>query len=334
VTAAVDQNVAPLWPGGPVKLAPHGLPRNQWLGVRKRGIGGSDVGGILGLDPRNSPLSVYMDKRGELPDDDSGEAAEWGNLLEPVVAAKWAGDHHMHVWSPGVLAHPDRPWQIANPDRLFLDPQQAVGPDKPVWEKGEAPTGLLEVKTTNQYLDSDWDPDADRMPDRARLQVQHYLDVTGLRLAHVACLVGGQQLKVFVETYDAELAEMLRDACDRFWHDNVLAGRPPAVDGSQATADLLGRLYDVPVEDVTVLDPAEIGPLVREREAAKAELKTAEARVRLAENRLKDLLGNHQVGVVDGAPVVTWKQQERAGYEVGPTTFRALRIPKRALEIL
>jgi putative phage-type endonuclease len=327
VTAVVDQDVAPLWPGGPVKLAPHGLPRNQWLGVRKRGIGGSDVGGILGLDPRNSPLSVYMDKRGELPDDDAGEAAEWGNLLEPVVAKKWAADHHLHVWSPGVLAHPDRPWQIANPDRFYLDPNA-----RPASEP--QPDGLLEVKTTNQYLDSDWDPDADRMPDRARLQVQHYLDVTGLRLAHVACLVGGQQLKVFVETYDAELAEMLRDACDRFWHDNVLAGRPPAVDGSQATADLLGRLYDVPVEDVTVLDPAEIGPLVREREAAKDELKTAEARVRLAENRLKDLLGNHQIGVVDGTPVVTWKQQTRASYVCAESTFRVLRVPKRALEIL
>lgn len=326
MTTVVDRDVAPLWPGGPVKLAPHGLPRNQWLGVRKRGIGGSDVGGILGLDERNSPLSVYMDKRGELPDDDAGEAADWGNLLEPVVAHKWATDQGQHIWSPGVLAHPDRPWQIANPDRFYLDPRAERAVEKP--------DGLLEVKTTNQFLDSDWDPDADRMPDRARLQVQHYLDVTGLQRAHVACLVGGQKLKVFTETYDAELAEMLRDACTRFWHDHVLAGKPPAIDGSKATTDLLGRLYDVPVDDITVLNPSEVAPLIREREAAKAEVKAAEARVRLVENRLKDLLGEHQVGVVDGTPVVTWKQQERAGYEVAPTTFRALRIPKRALEIL
>jgi putative phage-type endonuclease len=326
VTAVVDDVLAQLWPGGPVKLAPHGLPRPQWLGTRKRGIGGSDVGAILGLDPRTSPLAVYMDKRGELPDDDAGEAAEWGNLLEPVVAAKWAADHDMHVWTPGVLAHPDRQWQIANPDRFFLDPRA----DRTT----EIPDGLLEVKTTNQYLDGDWDPDSDRMPDRARLQVQHYLDVTGLRLAQVACLVGGQRLKVFTETYDAELAEMLRDATSRFWHDHVLAGNPPALDGSQATTDLLGRLYDVPTEDIAVLDPAEVRPLLLARAEAKAAVKAAEEHERLIDNQLKALLGERQVGVVDGTPVLTWKQQTRASYVCAESTFRVLRVPKRALEAL
>jgi len=327
MTATLDRAVEPLWPGGPVKVAPHGLPRNQWLGTRKQGIGGSEVGAILGLDERTSPLAVYMDKRDELPDDDAGEAAEWGNLLEPVVAAKWAGDHRMHVWSPGVLAHPDRPWQIANPDRFFLDPHARPASDP-------QPDGLLEVKTTNQYLDGDWDPDADRMPDRARLQVQHYLDVTGLRLAHIACLVGGQTLKVFTETYDAELAEMLRAACDRFWHDHVLAGHPPPIDGSKATTDLLGRLYDVPTEDIAVLNPSEVRPLVEARIAAKAAVKAAERHEALIDNQLKALLGERQVGVVDGKPVLTWKQQTRAAYQASESTFRVLRVPKGALDAL
>ncbi|MCU1592455.1 MAG: hypothetical protein JWP11_3711 [Frankiales bacterium] len=328
MTAVLDQDVQPLWTGGPIALAPHGLSRDLWLGVRKRGIGGSDVGAILGVDDRNSALTVYMDKRGELPDNDAGEAAEWGNLLEPVVAAKWAADHDLHIWSPGVLAHPDRPWQIANPDRLFIDDKPDVAGDGQV----VAPDGLLEVKTANQYLDADWDPDADRMPDRARLQVQHYLDVTGLRVAHVACLVGGQRMKTFIETYDVELAEMVRDACDRFWHENVLAGRPPAIDGSRATTDILGRLYEVPTEDIAVLDPAEVGPLLRARVGAKAAVKAAEAEAALIDNQLKALLGTRQVGVVDGTPVVTWKQVDRAGYQVAPTTFRQLHVPKRALE--
>ncbi len=325
---AVDARPLPLWPGGPVRLAEHGLPRDQWLDVRRQGIGGSDVGAILGLSPYASPLTVYMDKRGELPDDDAGEAAEWGNLLEPVIAAKWAGDRGQYTWQPGVLAHPDRPWQIASPDRFYCPHSD------PGWHVGRVPQGLLEVKTANQYLDGDWDPDSDRMPDRARLQVAHYLDVTGLPVAQVACLIGGQRLKVFTETYDVELAEMVRDACDRFWHDHVLPGRPPAIDGSKATTDLLGRLYEVPTEDVAVLDPAEVRPFVLARADAKTAVKAAEEREREIDNRLKALLGERQVGVVNGRPVVTWKQQTRAAYECPASTFRVLRVPKGALDVL
>jgi putative phage-type endonuclease len=326
VTTVVEGDLAPLWPGGPVALAPHGLPRKQWLGTRKRGIGGSDVGGILGLDPRNSPLSVYMDKRGELPDDDAGEAAEWGNLLEPVVAQKWADDRDKYLWSPGVLAHAERPWDLANPDRLYDSVPFTVGDGRP--------EGGLEVKTANQYLGDDWDPDSDRMPARARLQVQHYLGVTGLDTFDVAALIGGQCLRVFTERRDDELIAMVQTATERFWHDHVLPGVPPPIDGSQATTDLLGRLYEVPTEDIAVLDPAEVRPLLLARVDAKAAVKAAEEHERLIDNQLKALLGERQVGVVDGQTVLTWKQQHRAGFEVAPTSFRVLRVPKRALDAL
>lgn len=327
---AVDQQTR-AWPGGPVQLEPHGLPREQWLAVRRRGIGGSDVGAIFGLDPYNSPLSVYMDKRGELDDNDAGEAAGWGNLLEPVVADVWAGGHGAYAWQAGVLAHPDRTWQLANPDRLFVTAGAGQLADRMASGR---PDGLLEVKTTSAWLTEDWDADTGRMPDRARLQIQHYLDVTGLREAHVACLVGGQRLVVFGESYDAELAEMIRNAAGRFWHEHVLAGNPPPVDGSRATRDLLGRLYEVAVDDVAVLDPDEVRPLLLARAEAKQLARDAAEAVDAVENALKDLLREHQVGVVDGRPVVTWKSQHRAAHTVAASTFRKLHVPKKALDAL
>ena len=50
-------------------LAPSGLPREEWLKVRRTGIGGSDVAAILGMDHNRGPLHVYLDKRGELPEE-------------------------------------------------------------------------------------------------------------------------------------------------------------------------------------------------------------------------------------------------------------------------
>ena len=39
--------------------------RESWLRERRRGIGGSDIGAILGLNKYRSPLDVYLDKIGD-----------------------------------------------------------------------------------------------------------------------------------------------------------------------------------------------------------------------------------------------------------------------------
>lgn len=39
-----------------------GITREEWLKMRKSGIGGSDAGAIFGLNPYSSPINVYQDK--------------------------------------------------------------------------------------------------------------------------------------------------------------------------------------------------------------------------------------------------------------------------------
>ena len=38
-----------------------GMEREEWLRLRKGGIGGSDAGAVCGLNPYSSPMSVYWD---------------------------------------------------------------------------------------------------------------------------------------------------------------------------------------------------------------------------------------------------------------------------------
>jgi len=67
------------------------LTRDQWLSLRKIGIGGSDAGAILGVNKWKTPFQVYMDKVEQLDEDDStiSEAAYWGNELEDLVAKEF-----------------------------------------------------------------------------------------------------------------------------------------------------------------------------------------------------------------------------------------------------
>ncbi len=59
---------------------------------RRAGIGGSDVGSIMGANPYCSPIQVYKEKVGELPPPSMNFAMEWGSRLEDVVCIKYAED--------------------------------------------------------------------------------------------------------------------------------------------------------------------------------------------------------------------------------------------------
>lgn len=72
------------------------LSRNEWLQLRKNGIGGSDAGAICGLNPYASPLSVYMDKTGGLEEKEDNEAMRQGRDLEEYVARRF----WKHYWMP------------------------------------------------------------------------------------------------------------------------------------------------------------------------------------------------------------------------------------------
>lgn len=71
------------------------LSRDEWLNVRKRGIGSSDAATAVGLNPYQSPLELWMIKTGReqaLPKqevNDESSPMYWGSLLEPIVAAHY-----------------------------------------------------------------------------------------------------------------------------------------------------------------------------------------------------------------------------------------------------
>ena len=63
-------------------------------------------------------------------------------------------------------------------------------------EEKDGTVALLEIKTANQYAQSDWE---DGLPAAYYIQIQHYLEVCGLHKAYIAVLIGGnkyQQMSV------------------------------------------------------------------------------------------------------------------------------------------
>src|SRR5437763_9942981 len=75
-------------------VSTRGLDRQQWLEVRRGGIGSSDAAAAVGLNPYKSMLELWMDKTGQslqaqAAADDDSSPTYWGSLLEPIVAAHY-----------------------------------------------------------------------------------------------------------------------------------------------------------------------------------------------------------------------------------------------------
>lgn len=207
------------------------LSRDEWLEVRKHGIGSSDAAAAVGLSPYKSQLELWMEKSGrdtDLPKPDPTDTTApvyWGTLLEPIVAASYTQQTGRRVRKVNaVLQHPDRPWMLANIDREVI---------------GASDVQILECKTAGEFGARHW---RDGVPEYVQLQVQHQLAVTGKHAADVAVLLCGQQLKVHRIERDDELIAKLMLLQERFWHD-VTTDTPPPVDGSDSSATALQYLY-------------------------------------------------------------------------------------------
>lgn len=205
----------------------HGEPRSgdHFTDRRRTGIGGSDAGAILGLSSYASALSVWEEKRGLAPPFPVSERMVWGSRLERAILDGYAEDTGRRIRKGGrqMLRHPELPFVIGHPDALAED-------------------RLVEVKTTAR-LDERWGPDGSAdVPPHVYAQVQHYMVLTGKRLADVAALEGGRQLHLYTVPEDLDWQAALIEAERDFWQ-LVETGQPPPPDGSDSARETLRRLY-------------------------------------------------------------------------------------------
>lgn len=209
------------------------LPREDWLAVRKQGIGSSDAAAAVGLNPYKSQLELWLEKTGrdaslpKVDPQDEESPAYWGNVLEPIVAwhySKRSGNRVRRI--NAVLQHPnpELSWMLANIDR------EVIGADD---------VQILECKTAGINGARLW---KEGVPEYVELQVMHQLAVTGKQAADVAVLLGGQHLEIHRIERDEQMIARLIELESKFW-TYVETDNPPPADGSASTEAALRCLY-------------------------------------------------------------------------------------------
>ena len=207
------------------------LSRDDWLTVRKGGIGSSDAASAVGLNPYKSQLQLWMEKTGRdgnLPKVDPNDETSpmyWGTLLEPIVAAHYTKrTGHKVRRINAVLQHPRESWMLANLDREVM---------------GAPDVQILECKTAGLNGSRLW---KEGVPEYIQLQVMHQLAVTGKQAADVAVLICGQELQIHRIERDNSMIAKLIELERQFWRYVELDQQPPA-DGSDSADTALRCLY-------------------------------------------------------------------------------------------
>ena len=278
-----------------VLVSTENMPYEDWLEYRKQGIGGSDASVVCGINRYKSPVELWMEKTGQLPHQEAGEAAYWGTQLEPFVRAEFTKRTGIEVSRRNeLLQSEEHPFMLANLDGICEVPD--VGPC------------IFEAKTASAYKVGEWE---DAIPDEYALQLAHYMAVTGYAGAYIAVLIGGNTFKwKFIER-DEELISMLIQLETDFWN-HVQDGTPPPLDGSDASAKFLAERFSnsTPRSHITLPDTA--ANLLAQYDEACEELEAVTERKQKAENLLKEMIGENEVGTA-GDRVITWKSvsQER-----------------------
>jgi putative phage-type endonuclease len=281
----------------------------EWLEARRKGITASEIAIVMGLSPYSSPYALYHQKLGILPADDDQAVFERGRVLEPYIAGKFAAAHPEFVLRGDgreLYAHPERPWQMATPDRMMHGRIVSIG-DGGHFIK---PVALLETKTD---AGDEWgDQGTDDIPVHYRCQVLWQMDVMGVDRAYVACLRMRQwDIREYVIEHDESplieyphdvpgpLAsgicracadiELMRDAARDFL-DRMDRQEPPDVDWRPATIGALKALHPS-VEDSGIFVSTQLASRYR---AAVKNHKHWEQRKKLYEAQLRERMGSNR----------------------------------------
>lgn len=284
------------------------MSHEQWLEERRKGIGGSDAAGIVGLNAYMTPYSIWADKTGRIPPKEDNEAMRQGRDFEDYVAKRWEEATGKKVRRCNyILRNTKYPFAHANIDR------DVVGENAGLECKTTSLMNLRKFKNGS-------------FPENYYAQCMHYLAVTGADRWYLAVLVLNQGFYDFVIERDEDEIKALMEAEAEFWR-SVESDTPPAFTGLDPDSEALKVIYrdgNANTDAVQLLGrESDIENLI----ALKAQKRELEKSIKYYEQVLQGDLQNNEHGVC-GQYIVNWKTQTRAAHYVKESTFRKFEVKK------
>jgi putative phage-type endonuclease len=279
------------------------LTHDEWLVLRRTGLGGSDAGAVMNMNPYSSAFMIALDKQGKAPPKAETAAMKHGRRMEPVIRREFpsifseeTGVTPETFASPWMYRSKIYPWMIANIDGVVKMPEGGfVTPDN-IHLEG---MGLLECKATSS--EKGWEDDS--VPDMYYCQVTHYMTVLGMQWAIVAVLIVNR-IEYRIVPLNLEFQTKLINAERNFWTDFIQKGELPAPAGTEGEDEYLETLYPFSADIVKSLPPdmEALGERYLELTAEEAQIAAEKERIKA---QYKAAIGDAKAGVA-GSIEAAW----------------------------
>lgn len=291
-----------------IAISTVGMSREEWLEHRRRTIGGSDAAAIVGLSNWATPLTVYMDKKGLIPDKPDSIPMRIGRELEETVARLWMEETGKKCQRRNaILMNPRILFAHANVDR---------------WVVGE--NAGLECKTTSEmnlktFRGNDY-------PANYYVQCMHYMMVTGADRWYLAVLVGNREFYTFVIERDEDEIATLRVMEQAFYENHLLPGIMPEPTGKDADGEAVSTLYPESDPNADAVDLTDMRDCFEAYIKANAQKALCERIIAQAKQDIEARLGTASAGFCGGHRV-TWKEQTRNDIDKDALKAMGVNIP-------
>lgn len=219
--------------------------REHWLSLRAQDLTSTDVAALFGMSPYKTKFELWHEKRsGEPVRIAQNDRMKWGSRLEASIAAGIAEDQG---------------WIIRPFKEYVRDPELRIGSsfDFLIYSPTGSATAydaILEIKTVDALaFRNGWTVTDDfiEAPAHIELQVQHQLLVSGLSVAYIGVLIGGNDVRILQRKADDGVHAAIRAKAAEFWRSIADNTPPDPVMPADAAAVIRlnsyaepGRLFD------------------------------------------------------------------------------------------
>jgi len=252
---------------------------------RQKFLGGSDIASAMGLSRYKTPLKLWAEKIGQIPEEDLSdvEYVQLGSELEDFIAKKFERKTGMKVRrAPQRYINKQYPFMACQVDRLI------TGTDE-----------LCECKNVNAWRAKEWEDEG--IPVEYILQVSWQLMITGRKIGWLAVLIGGNRFIHKKIEADQELFDKMREAGIKFW-SMVENKTPPMACGDDN--EILLALYPKSNEQLQAVE--EMNDCIATLQKTKFDIKELETHKSELEAKLKEVIGNN-LGIKTKEYIVRWQ---------------------------
>ena len=269
------------------------------------GITASMAATVCGVNPWESPYSLYQRLIGEEPPVEQTWEMWLGSQMEGVIIRAFSRETKMRV---------RRPKKVFDPNFWFTTeefgfPMGALLDGITVDSAGHA---AVEAKHASTFMSDDWDNEPPLM---YWMQVQHQLACTGWLNAYVVALLGKKLVWMRVPR-DDEIIAMITDKERDFYLNHLVPRIPPAVDGHAATSASVRRQFSHSEPGYSeVIENAEAERLCEVYRAQGTAIDTLKSEREETKNRLLMVMDKAESAVI-GRYKVSAKEQFRTDLDV------------------